>query len=39
VVDGGPMVSQPHKNPTWTILALAMRASEHIVEQRRQLDI
>lgn len=36
VVDGGPMVSQPHKNPTWTILALSMRASEYLVEQRRQ---
>ena len=25
VADGGPFVSQPDKNPTWTILALAMR--------------
>ncbi|MDZ7773715.1 MAG: GMC family oxidoreductase [Balneolaceae bacterium] len=36
VVDGGPFVSQPHKNPTWTILALSMRASEYMVEQRNQ---
>jgi hypothetical protein len=26
----------PHKNPTWTIMALAMRASDYIIEQRRQ---
>jgi choline dehydrogenase-like flavoprotein len=35
VVDGGPFVSQPDKNPTWTILALAWRASDYITEQRR----
>ena len=33
VVDAGPFVSQADKNPTWTILALAWRSSEHIVEQ------
>ncbi len=33
VADGGPFVSQPNKNPTWTILALAMRTSEYIVDQ------
>jgi choline dehydrogenase-like flavoprotein len=31
VADGGPFVSQADKNPTWTILALAMRTSEYIV--------
>ncbi len=36
VADGGPLVSQPHKNPTWTILALSVRASEFIADQRRQ---
>jgi choline dehydrogenase-like flavoprotein len=36
VADGGPFVSQPDKNCTWTILALAMRTSEFIVEQRRK---
>ncbi|MDX1672141.1 MAG: GMC family oxidoreductase [Balneolaceae bacterium] len=36
VVDGGPFVSQPHKNPTWTILALSMRASEYIVDQKNK---
>lgn len=35
IADGGPLVSLPHKNPTWTILALSMRASEYIVDQRR----
>jgi choline dehydrogenase-like flavoprotein len=34
VADGAPFVSQPDKNPTWTILALAMRTSEFIVQQR-----
>jgi choline dehydrogenase-like flavoprotein len=34
VADGGPFVSQADKNPTWTILALAMRTSDHIVAQR-----
>ncbi|HSC26991.1 MAG TPA: GMC family oxidoreductase [Vicinamibacterales bacterium] len=35
VVDGGPFVTQPDKNPTWTILALSWRASDHIVEERK----
>ena len=35
VADGGPFVSQADKNPTWTILALSMRTSEYIVQQRR----
>ena len=33
VLDAGPFVSQADKNPTWTILALAMRSSEKIVEE------
>ncbi|MGH9163707.1 MAG: GMC family oxidoreductase [Vicinamibacteraceae bacterium] len=36
VADSGPFVSNPHKNMTWTILALSMRTSEHIVEERRK---
>jgi choline dehydrogenase-like flavoprotein len=36
VTDGGPFVSQADKNPTWTILALAWRAADYIVEQRKQ---
>ncbi len=35
VADGGPFVSQADKNPTWTILALAWRTAEYIVEQRK----
>jgi choline dehydrogenase-like flavoprotein len=35
VADGGPFVSQADKNPTWTILALSMRTSEYIVQQRQ----
>jgi choline dehydrogenase-like flavoprotein len=35
VVDGGPFVSQADKNPTWTILALAMRAADYITDQRK----
>ena len=35
VTDGGPFVSQADKNPTWTILALAMRTGDYIAEQRK----
>jgi choline dehydrogenase-like flavoprotein len=35
VTDGGPFVSQADKNPTWTILALAWRASDRIMALRR----
>ena len=36
VVDGGAFVSQADKNPTWTILALSMRASEYILDQMKK---
>ena len=36
VTDGGPFVSQADKNPTWTILALAMRTSEFIAAERKR---
>jgi choline dehydrogenase-like flavoprotein len=39
VTDAGPMVQQGDKNCTWTILALAMRTAEYIVEQQKQLNI
>ncbi|HEY7288175.1 MAG TPA: GMC family oxidoreductase [Vicinamibacterales bacterium] len=39
ITDGGPFVSNADKNVTWTILALAMRTSEYIAEQRKQLSI
>ena len=35
VTDGGPFVSNADKNPTLSILALAWRASDYIVEQLR----
>lgn len=36
VADAGPFVSNAHKNCTWTILALAMRTSEFIAQQRNR---
>jgi choline dehydrogenase-like flavoprotein len=39
VVDGGAFVSQADKNPTWTILALSMRASEYILEEMKKQNI
>ena len=35
VADGAPFVSQANKNCTWTILALSMRTSQFIADQRR----
>jgi choline dehydrogenase-like flavoprotein len=35
VADGGPFVSQADKNCTWTILALSMRTSKFIADERR----
>ena len=35
VTDGGPFVTNPDKNVTWTILALAMRTSEQIADLRK----
>lgn len=39
VADAGPFVSQADKNPTWTIMALAWRTSDYIVEQMRQRNL
>ncbi len=39
VVDGGPFVSQADKNPTWTILALAWRTSDYIIDQLKKQNI
>ncbi|MHB1920646.1 MAG: GMC family oxidoreductase [Chitinophagaceae bacterium] len=39
VVDGGAFVSQADKNPTWTILALSMRASQYILDQKQKLNL
>ncbi|MBS1681828.1 MAG: GMC family oxidoreductase [Bacteroidetes bacterium] len=39
VMDGGAFVSQADKNPTWTILALAMRASEYLIDELKKQNI
>ncbi|TRZ46317.1 GMC oxidoreductase [Robertkochia solimangrovi] len=39
VVDGGPFVSQADKNPTWTILALAWRASDYLIDEMKKMNI
>ncbi|HMQ07676.1 MAG TPA: GMC family oxidoreductase [Saprospiraceae bacterium] len=39
VADGGPFVSQADKNPTWTIMALAWRTSEYIIDQLNKMNI
>ena len=39
IADGGPFVSNADKNVTWTILALAMRTSEYIAQERKRLGI
>ena len=39
VVDAGTFVSQADKNPTWTIMALSMRASEYIIDQLNKQNI
>jgi choline dehydrogenase-like flavoprotein len=39
ITDAGPFVSQADKNCTWTILALAWRASDYIVDQLKQQNI
>ena len=36
VVDAGPFVSQGDKNVTWTILAMSMRTSEYIIDERKK---
>jgi len=39
VVDAGVFVSQADKNPTWTIMALSIRASEYIVDQLQKQNL
>jgi choline dehydrogenase-like flavoprotein len=36
VVDGGPFVTQPDKNPTWTILALSWRAGDFMAAEMKR---
>jgi len=39
IMDGGPFVSQADKNPTWTILALAWRASDYLTQELKNGNI
>ncbi|HWD19510.1 MAG TPA: GMC family oxidoreductase [Verrucomicrobiae bacterium] len=39
VCDGGPFVSNADKNPTLTIMALAWRSCEHLLEDMRQGNV
>ena len=39
VVDAGPFVSQADKNPTWTIMALAWRTSDFIIQELKKQNI
>lgn len=39
IMDAGPFVSQADKNPTWTILALAWRASDYLIDQVKKGNI
>ena len=36
IADGAPFVSQADKNPTWTIMALAWRTSDYIMQQMKE---
>jgi choline dehydrogenase-like flavoprotein len=36
VADAGPFVTNPHKNATWTIMALAWRTAEYIASESRK---
>jgi choline dehydrogenase-like flavoprotein len=36
VMDGAPLVTNPDKNPTLTIMALSWRASEYLLEQAKK---
>ena len=39
VVDAGPFTSQADKNCTWTIMALAMRTADYVVDQLKKQNI
>jgi choline dehydrogenase-like flavoprotein len=39
ITDGAPFCSNADKNPTLTIMALAWRASDHLIERMRRKDI
>ena len=39
VVDGAPLVTNPDKNPTLTIMALSWRASEHLLDEAKKGNV
>ncbi|MBC6996587.1 GMC family oxidoreductase [Neolewinella lacunae] len=39
VTDAASFTSQADKNPTWTIMALAWRAADHILSERQKMNI
>jgi choline dehydrogenase-like flavoprotein len=39
ITDAATFTSQADKNPTWTIMALAWRTSEHIISERKKMNI
>ncbi len=39
IMDGGPFVSQADKNPSWTILALAWRATDYLIEELKKGNV
>jgi len=39
VVDGSPFVTLPEKNPTLTIMALAVRTARHIADANRRGEL
>lgn len=39
LADAGPFVSQADKNPTWTIMALAWRTSDFIIQELKKQNI
>ena len=39
VVDGSPLVTNPDKNPTLTIMALSWRASEHLLDEAQKGNV
>jgi len=38
-VDGSPFVTLPEKNPTLTIMALAVRTARHIADANRRGEL
>jgi choline dehydrogenase-like flavoprotein len=39
LTDASVFTSQADKNPTWTIMALAMRAADHIISERKKMNL